>query len=246
MPVFEVADRDVALIRDLLETTVEGHVVEFKHNNTDGKMIGRLISALSNSARKDNKPFAYIVWSIEDGTHDPVGTTFDSGVKKIGNQPPQLWLSGQLRPRVDFSFRRVDYEDNSLVLMKIPPALNAPVEFERTAYIRVGEATPRLSDNAQAQAVLRRELNSFAWETDVAKQFVTADEVLNLVDYPKYLELNKIPLPDNRNGIFERLATDGIIGKTVEKIRISPTWERSCLPRDCPIFRVLSPERMYG
>ena len=215
-----MVDRDVALVRDLMGAPAEGHIVEFKHNNTDAKVIGKLISALSNSARKDNKPFAYIVWGVEDGTHDPIGTTFDPDVAKMGNQPLQIWLSNQLRPKVDFGFRRVDYEGNSLVLLEVPPALNAPVEFEGTAYIRVGEATPRLSDNVQAQAALWREINSFTWETNVAKKFVTADQVLNLLDYPKYFELNKIPLPDNRAGIFERLAADEIIENDVEKIGI--------------------------
>ena len=215
MPDFQVANRDVALIRDLLDATGEGHVVEFKHNNADERVIGKLVSALSNSARKVNKPFAYILWGVENGSHNPVGTNFDPRLKKVGNQPLQIWLSSQLHPRVDFTFRWVDFEGVSLVLMEIPPALNAPVEFDRTAYIRVGEATPRLSDSTQAQAALWRELNSFAWETDMAKQFVTADEVFNLIDYPKYFELNKIPLPDSRDGIFERLAADGIIEKDV-------------------------------
>ena len=124
--------------------------------------------------------------SAVTGTHDPVGTTFDPGAKKMGKQSLQIGLSSQLRPGVDFSFRRADYEGDSPVLRKIPPALNMPVEFEQTAYIRVGEATPRLSDNAQAQAALWREINSIASETDVANKFVTADEALNLVDYPKY------------------------------------------------------------
>ena len=212
---FAMVDRDVVLIRDLLKASAEGHIVEFKHNNTDAKMIGKLISALSNSARKNNKPFAYIVWGIEDGTHDPIGTSFDPEIAKVGNQPLQIWLSNQLRPRVDFGFRRVDYEGNNLVLLEIPPALNAPIEFERTAYIRIGEATPRLSDNEQAQAALWREINSFTWETAVAKKYVTADQVLNLLDYPKYFELTKIRLPDNRVGIFERLAADGIIESDV-------------------------------
>ena len=44
---------------------------------------------------------------------------------------------------------------------------------------------------------------------------MTADQVLNLLDYPKYFELNKIPLPDNRDGIFERLAADEIIENDV-------------------------------
>ena len=210
-----MVDRDVALVRDLLEAPAEGHIVEFKHNNTDAKVIGKLISALSNSARKDNKPFAYVVWGVKNGMHDSIGTTFNPEVAKMGNQPLQMWLSNQLRPKVDFGFRRVDYEGNSLVLLEVPPALNAPVEFEGTAYIRVGEATPRLSDNVQAQAALWREINSFTWEMDVAKKFVTADQVLNLLDYPKYFELNKIPLPDNRAGIFERLSADEIIENDV-------------------------------
>ena len=135
-----MVDRDVALVRDLLEAPAKGHIVEFKHNNIDAKVI----SALSNSARKDNKPSAYIVWGVEDGTHEPIGTTLDPEVAKMGNQPLQIWLSNQLRPKVDFGFRRVDYEGNSPVLLEVPPALNAPVEFEGTACIRVGEATPRL------------------------------------------------------------------------------------------------------
>ena len=88
-----MVDRDVALVHDFLEARAEGHIVEFKHNNADAKMIGKLIATLSNSARKDNKPFAYIVWGIEDGTHDPIGTTFDPEVAKMGNQPLQIWLS---------------------------------------------------------------------------------------------------------------------------------------------------------
>ena len=38
---------------------------------------------------------------------------------------------------------------------------------------------------------------------------------MNLLDYPKYFELNKIPLPDNQAGIFERLAADEIIENDV-------------------------------
>ncbi len=215
MPDYREPDRDIALVGDLLSVTAEGHVVEFKHNNADEKVIGKLISALSNSARKDNKPFAHIVWGVEDKTHNPIGTSFDPALKKIGNQPLQMWLSRHLHPRVDFSFRRVKYGGVNLVLMEIPPALSAPVEFDRTAYIRVGEATPRLSENTQAQAALWRQINSFSWENDIAKQFVTADDVLRVIDYPEYFELNGIPLPDNRNGIFERLAADDVIRKDV-------------------------------
>ena len=215
MAVLPMVDRDVALIRVLLKASAEGHIVEFKHNNTDAKMIGKLISAFSNSARKNNKPFAYIVCGIEDGTHDSIGTSFDPEVAKMGNQPLQIWLSNQLRPRIDFGLRRVDYKGNNLIFLEIPAASNAPIEFERTAYIRVREATPRHSDNEQAQAALWREINSFTWETAVAKKYVTADRVLNLLEYPKYFELTKIRLPDNRVGIFERLCADGIIESDV-------------------------------
>ena len=41
-------------------------------DNNDPKIIGEYISALSNSASICDKDKAYIIWGIEDRTHDIV------------------------------------------------------------------------------------------------------------------------------------------------------------------------------
>ena len=54
--------RDIALIDELLSSDTEKGIVEFKHNNENHEMIGKLCSALSNKARIDQDDFAYAVW----------------------------------------------------------------------------------------------------------------------------------------------------------------------------------------
>jgi hypothetical protein len=58
--------RDIELINALLNNK-ENECLEFKGNNTDPKVIGKLCSALSNSARILNKDHAYILWGPSIG-----------------------------------------------------------------------------------------------------------------------------------------------------------------------------------
>jgi len=44
-----VSDRDIALIDELCSQSSEHNLLEFKHNNDDPQMIGKLCSALSNT-----------------------------------------------------------------------------------------------------------------------------------------------------------------------------------------------------
>jgi len=78
--------RDIALIDELLAGNSENSCVEYKHNNENHEMIGKLCSALSNAARMEEQDFGYVLWGIEDVTKNIVGTTFDPTTKKVGNQ----------------------------------------------------------------------------------------------------------------------------------------------------------------
>ncbi len=69
--------RTLSIIDDLRALPAETQWVEFKENYTDPMMVGKLISALSNSARIEDEHFAYVVWGIQDITHDVVGTNFE-------------------------------------------------------------------------------------------------------------------------------------------------------------------------
>ena len=203
--------RPLAIIDDLRKLPAEAPWAEFKENNADAPLIGKLISALSNSARMSDEHFAYVVWGVRDGTHQAVGTTFEPGTQKENNQPLDLWLAQRLQPAIDFRFETIDYHGTRLVLLTIPAASTAPVEFDRTAFVRIGNATPRLSDHPERLKALWAKLQPYAWETGVAVQFLTGDEVLLKLDYASYFDLTAQPLPDNRVGIFEKLVADRLI-----------------------------------
>lgn len=200
-----------AVIGDLLRLPAETPWVEFKENNADPQMIGKRISALSNAARLIDQPCAFVLWGIRDGSHDVVGTTFAPSRQSEQGQPLDLWLAQRLQPAIAFSFKTIDYQGVPLVLLEIPAATSSPVEFERQAFVRIGSATPRLSDHPERLKALWAKLQPYAWETGIAAPFLSGDDVLARLDYAAYFDLTGQPLPDNRKGIFDKLEADKLI-----------------------------------
>lgn len=96
-----------SLIERLRKLPAETEWVEFKVNNFEPEMIGEYISALSNSAAYCEKEKAYLLWGINDVTHDIEGTKFAPKKEKKGNQELENWLAGNLKPDVDFKFIEV-------------------------------------------------------------------------------------------------------------------------------------------
>lgn len=203
--------RQRALIDDLRGLPAETSWVEFKENNVDPELIGKLISALSNAARLADQHFAYVVWGIRNSDHAVVGTSFAPTATLHKNQPLEFWLGQCMKPAVTFCFKSVEHDGHRLVLLEIPAAATSPVEFDKVAYVRIGSATPRLADYPERQKLLWAKLQPYAWETGIAAQFRSGDEVLALLDYVSYFELTGQALPDNRKGIFEKLAADRLI-----------------------------------
>ena len=54
-------------------------------------------------------------------------------------------------------------------------------------------------------------MQPYAWETGLAAQFLTGDEVLARLVYAAYFDLSGQPLPDNRQGIFDKLKADHLV-----------------------------------
>lgn len=207
--------RDIALIDQLRAEPAETPWLEFKSNNTDPDMIGKRCSALANSARIEGQDLAYLVWGVADETHAVVGTDFNPDNKKVGNQGLALWLANRLQPSIAFSFRTVAHPQGRVVLLEIPAATGAPVAFNAVPYIRIGSATPRLTDYPERYQHLIDRLRPYRWEQGIARQYASGDEVLDLLDYSQYFRLTGQPLPDNRAGIFDKLEADRLIVRDV-------------------------------
>lgn len=201
----------ITAVNDLLSPSGESSCVEFEEGFAGPAVLGKYASALANSAALANETCGYVVWGIRENTHTVVGTHFDPDRTHVQEQTLEAWLAQRLAPCVPISFKAVEHPDGRVVVFKIPAASTSPVAFDRVAYLRVGSATPRLEDRPDDRRRLWARLVSGPWESEVAARYVTGDEVLDRLDYPKYFELTRQRLPDTRSGIFEHLSGDRLI-----------------------------------
>ena len=209
------AERNIALINDLIALPAECAWLEFKRDNAEPERILRTASALANGGRMSDQPFGYMVWGVTDGSHDIVGTAFNPGTARKGNEALEFWLAKHLDPSPALRFFEVSHPSGRVIVLEIPAATHAPVKADGVAYIRIGEATPPLSDYPDRERALWSKLQPFAWEAGIAEQYADSDRVLSLLDYPSYFRLTGRPLPDGRMDILAALEADRLITRDV-------------------------------
>ncbi|MCI1732287.1 MAG: putative DNA binding domain-containing protein [Prevotella sp.] len=188
--------------------------IEFKHNFHSVEEIGERISAISNSACILNKPCGYLIFGIEDETHEIVGTSFKAKSYKKGNEELELWLVNRLNPRIDFETYEFDYSENIHISIYIIPAtITVPVTFLHTAYIRVGSLTKKLEGYSDKEAKIWRKGEMFSLDSRIVRKVGNASEILSLLSTETYFDLLHLPYPQNTQGIIERLISEHIVKK---------------------------------
>ncbi len=202
-----------SLVLELVKLPDETEWLEFKHNNDDPQMIGEYISALSNSAALNGKTNAYMIWGVEDKTHKIVGTNFNPFSAKKGGEALENWLLRLLEPKIDFMFYTLQVEGEQVVLLEVAPAYRHPVTFSGTEYIRFGSHKKKLKELAEKERELWRVFDKVPFEKQIAVDNIEAGEVLDYLEYTKYFERLKLPLPENRSAILEALIADDMVNK---------------------------------
>lgn len=200
-----------SLLTQLRSQSRETEWVEFKQNNIDPEQIGEYVSALSNSAALHRKDAAYIVWGVENETHNVVGTSFKPRQAKKGNEELENWLLRLLSPRVDMKIHEFQENGFDVVIFEIQPSHHTPVAFSGTEFIRVGSLKKKLKEYPEKERALWSFFSETPFEKGVARNSVSSEEVLRLIDYPACFDLLEQPLPDNRTGILERLHREKVI-----------------------------------
>lgn len=202
-----------SLLNELRSLPQETGWVEFKHNNQNPQVIGEYISALSNTAAYFGKSHAYLVWGIEDETHEIVGTTFKPKEEKKGNEELESWLLRLLSPRINFTFFEFQVGNDEVVILEIERASHTPVRFESKEFIRIGSYKKYLSEYPHIERDLWRIFDKTPFENMIAKSDLEEEEVLQLLDCPSYFTLQGMTIPQNQQLIFERLSEDEMIIK---------------------------------
>jgi len=199
------------LVHELRKLPNETEWVEFKHNRAEEEEIGEYLSALANSAALLGKVNAYLVWGVDNETHDIIGTAFKPSAAKVGNEELESWLLRFLAPKINFRFHELEIDDQPVVLLEIGAAFRHPVQFKNREFIRVGSYKKRLKDFPEKERTLWRVFDQVPFERGVATECVSSEEVLKLLDYPAYFDLLELLLPDGRTAILDALSKDELI-----------------------------------
>ena len=201
------------LIKELCKLSKELGWVEFKHNNCEPMMIGADISALANSATLNDRDYAYMLWGVDDKTHDIVGTDVRLQLEKKGEQELENWLRYMLTKNADFEFYEAEINGKHIELIRIHKALNEPVAFQKVDYIRSGSYTKKLHEFPVFRAQLWDKLRHAQFEDVCVKTEQRYDDVVRLLQVDSYFTLLKIPQPIEKEAVIHYLNEDGIIKK---------------------------------
>lgn len=188
-------EASMELIRRLAAQDAENECLEFKVGNPDAELIAKDISALANSAAFLGQPHAYLIWGVEDATHELVGTSFNPyEAKGRGNQLLCPWLASRLA-NASYQFTVLDDEAGRFVALTIDAATKLPVTYGEAAFIREGNSTVRLYRGSEKEAELWRRLSRSSFEISLAMEDLALNDVRELLDIDSFFELMAIPMP---------------------------------------------------
>lgn len=202
-----------SIVNQARSHSVELPWIEFKSNLSDPQSIGEYISALSNTAALYNQPHGFVIWGINDKTHAVEGTCFRPCSTKVGNQNLALWIATQLEPQVQFYFHETEIEGKVIILLEITAAYSTPVKFRGVDYIRIDSNKKSLKDFPDTERELWAILSRKPFENMIAKENVSEDLVLRLLNYPLYFEMLSLEIYSGKKQIIERLIQDHMILK---------------------------------
>lgn len=135
-----------AILDQLLSRGSEGEILELKsRKNMSDEDMGKYFSALSNEANLQNAESAWMVFGVDDKTHDIVNSEYKRSVDSINAL--KLYIADNCTDRM--TYRNV-YEltigSNRVLMFEIPPARpGVPTAFKREYYARIGESLTILS-----------------------------------------------------------------------------------------------------
>ncbi|MCB5207718.1 RNA-binding domain-containing protein [Methylovorus mays] len=142
-------------LSQLLGSARETATIEFKSNWDKPGDIAEYISALANSAILDRHDRAWLIWGVDNQTHQVKGTTFDPfNAKAEGNQPLIMWLTQKILPRPDFTFHELSNPYGKVIMLEIHPPRSAPLAFSGVRYIRVDSHKVNLAQHPDKEARL--------------------------------------------------------------------------------------------
>lgn len=146
------------VIKKLVSYPNEEEWYEFKENWYQADGIGEYISSLSNAAAMKGKKVGYLIWGVDNATHEYTDTNFNYR-RDVGNEPLEHYLARYVTPDVNFEFKEDKIEGKRIVALIIPAAHTIPTAYKGVRYLRIGSSKVNLMKYPEREAALFRILN---------------------------------------------------------------------------------------
>ncbi|MBO4355141.1 MAG: putative DNA binding domain-containing protein [Methanomicrobium sp.] len=203
------------IVINLAKSESEGTFYEFKVDYHEPEKIGEYISALSNSALLADEQYGYLIYGIQDKTHEIVGTKFNPRAEKgKGNEDLEPWLRRLLTPRIGFEIIDLQIDGKRIVVFQIPAAESQPTSFKSTRYVRINSYNKIIGEFPDLEKKLWKKLEKRIFESEIAYENIPIEDIGEHIftdDVFKYLD---IKIPDTLDGIVEKLIEEGFIVQT--------------------------------
>ncbi|NDA63109.1 MAG: transcriptional regulator [Chitinophagia bacterium] len=129
------------ILTDLRNLSAENEIVEFKEAKSgyDFNKLGKYFSALSNEANLKGRPFAWLVFGIENKKHSIVGSQFRTTRKDLDSLKSEI--ANKTINRITFiDIYELHEPDGRVVMFQIPAAPKGiPIAFDGHYYGRDSE-----------------------------------------------------------------------------------------------------------
>ncbi len=143
---FKTNDELTKILNELLKN-FESECVEFKRaeNNFDIDKLGKYFSALGNEANLRNRQYSWIVFGVDDKTHELINSNFykDNNFNKLKKQ-----ISDNTTDNITFiEIYELILDDKRILMFQVPAASGTPINWKGFPYGRNGESLVPLTPN---------------------------------------------------------------------------------------------------
>lgn len=199
----------LAKLNDLRSLPAETEWAEFKRaeRSFQTEDLGKYFSALSNEANLKGQSYAWLVFGIEDKTHQIVGTQFRIRRSELDNL--KLEIATQTTNRLTFEeIHELQTPQGRVVLFQIPASpKGVPTAWKGHFYGRDGESLGALS----LYEIERIRSQTQTFEQGIALSKVNGQDVVDLLDCEAYFRLTGQRLPDTRSRSLARLVQEKLL-----------------------------------
>ena len=169
---YKTEEELIDILKELIKNA-ESECVEFKKakNNFEIDKLGRYFSAMGNEATLRNRQYSWIVFGIDDKTHEYTDTKYhcDNDFNKVKRQ-----IADNTTDNISFiEIYPLIINGKRVIMFQVPAAVGSPINWKGYPYGRIGEDLKPLSQNKIEQI---RNTAIYDW----SRQIISSASIDNL------------------------------------------------------------------